>query len=139
MPKTPRVNKTKAQIIAEQEQEQRISRMVSLAKLMWPFIENQETIYDAQTALFGISGYIETAIQIREDELKVSDLKVDLTKEVDGKIKTSMVNLLGLLEIENARDAATLTKKMADMIGQFGANEFVKGPMSNIKVSDIVK
>lgn len=141
MTKKPRVNKTKPEILAQMKQEAKIQRMVALTKLMWPMIENQEKIYDAQTVFHAMAGYIELGLKVKEDELKVKNLLLDVefAKEKDGLVKTSMVNLLGLLEVENAHDTMVLCRKLADMIGQYGASQFVKGPMSGIKVTDIVK
>jgi hypothetical protein len=137
--KKTRVNKTKEQIANDIKQKQKIERMVALVKLMWPFLENQEKIYDAQTALNALGGYIELGLKLKEDETTVGSLGIDLSKEDDSLIKTSMLHLIGLTEKEPARDIVTLTKKLADMLGQYGANEFLKGPMSKIKVTDIVK
>lgn len=137
--KKPRVNKTKDELIAEQKHKAKIEKMAAIAKLMFPMIKNQEKIYDAQTVLFALSGYIEEGLKIKENELKVGDLGITLSKEPDTKISQSMKDILGLIKLENARDLVTLTKKMGDIIGQHGANEFCKGPMSNLKVTDIVK
>lgn len=138
MPKPKRVNKTKAELEAQMKQSAKIARMVALVKLMWPFVESQETIYDTQTVFNALGGYIEQGLKIKEDETKVSDLGIDLSGEKDTKIKKAMVDLVGLMEIENARDMVTLTRKVADILGQHGANQFLKGPMSSVKVTDIV-
>jgi len=136
--KKPRVNKTKSEIAADIQKEAKIARMVALVKLMWPFVESLDRIYDAQTAFNAIAGYTELGLKLREEQITVGDLAIDLSKEEDTKIKRSMVDLLGLLEKENARDVVVLTRKVADMLGQFGANEFLKGPMDKIKVTDLV-
>jgi len=135
----PRVNKTKAEIAAKMKQDAKVAKMVSLVKLFWPYLDTLDSIYEAQTALNAAGGYIELGIKIKEDELTVKDLNIDLSKEEESKIKTALTSILGLLEIENARDMVTLTRKAADMLGQYGANEFLKGPMTSIKVTDIVK
>ncbi len=139
--KTPRTNKTKAELLQQAELKQKIERMVSLVKLMWPFIESQKTIYDTQTVFNALGGYIELGLKIKDDDLKIKDLDLvkKLAKEEDSEIKTAMINLVGLLELESARETMTLVRKVADHIGQFGATEFVKGPMTNIKLTDIVQ
>lgn len=141
MIKKPRVNKTKAELIIQQKQEAKIAHSASLVKIMFPLLETQESIYDAQTALHALGGYIEYGLKIKDEGLKVGELglKIELEKEKDSKVKTVMLDILGLIEIENARDTMILVRKLADVMGQFGASQFVKGPMTNIKITDIVK
>lgn len=139
MSKTPRVNKTKEELVAKIDQDHRIAHMAALTKLLWPALETQDKIYDAQTVLQAIAGYIEMGLKIKQESIKVGELNIDLSKEEDSLIKSAMLNILGLVEIENAYDMAALVRKISDHIGQFGAHEFVKGPMTNIKVTDLVK
>ncbi len=137
--KKSRVNLSKEEIANKIKQDAKVTKMVSLVKLMWPYFDGLDSIYDAQTVCNAIAGYVEFGMKLKEDEMKVSDLGIDLAKEKESKIKTSMLSILGLIEIENPKDIITLTRKVADTLGQYGANEFLKGPMSGIKVTDIVK
>lgn len=138
MPKIPRTNKSKEEIVAKIEQDQKIAHMVALTKLMWPAVEQQETIYDTQTTLRALAGYIDLGIHMKEEEIKVGDLSIDFSKEKDSPIKHAMTNIQELLRLEGAYSSSALLKKIADHIGQFGASEFVKGPMSGLKITDIV-
>lgn len=137
--KKNRIPKTKAELVAHMKQEEKINKMVMLTKLMWPLIESQEKIYDSQTTFNAIAGYIELGMKLKEDELTVGSLGIDLKDEKDSPIKQAMLGILGLVEHESARDVMTLARKIADMMGQYGANEFLKGPMSTLKVTDLVK
>ena len=139
MQKPSRVTLSKEEMINKMNQDAKLAKLVQLVKLMWPMVENQKAIYNAQTVFFATAGFIEAGLKDKTEKLTVKDLEIDLTKQEECDEKESMKNILGLLEIENARDMADLCKKVGDHIGQFGAGEFVKGPMSNLKVSDIVK
>jgi hypothetical protein len=136
--KIPRVNKKKEEIATKMKQDAKMAKLISLVKMMWPMVENQEKIYNAQTVFFATAGFIEAGIKEKEDKMTVGSLGIDLSKQEECLEKESMKKILGLIEIENARDMADMCKKIGDHIGQFGASEFVKGPMSNIKVTDLV-
>lgn len=131
-------NKSKAQIAAEIKQAEKVKRDKILVKLMFPFLENMKTIYDAQTALGALSGYIKADLANITSDLKVKDLVVDLSKEEDTEITHAMKNILEQLQEENAEDMTDLLQRFADILPKIGANEFLKGPMSTLKITDIV-
>lgn len=139
MPKKPRVNKTKTEIALEMGKQERVKQEIALVKSIFPFIQDLASVYDAQTALSALSGFITFDLQKKNDALKVSDLNVDLSKEEASVIKDSVQNILGLIVNENARDAASLLKRFADTLAQFSANEYMKQPMKIISVEQIVK
>jgi hypothetical protein len=137
--KPSRVKLSKDEMINKMQSDAKLAKLVSLVKLIFPMVENQKTIYNAQTVFFATAGFIEAGIKEKIEKLTVADLGIDITKQEECDEKESMKQIFGLIEIENARDMADLLKKVGDHIGQFGAAEFVKGPMSGLKVSDIVK
>ena len=137
MPK-PRVNKTKDQIAEQLKYTQKIDRERSLCKSIWPLIDHQASIYDAQTALNALSGFITAYIQKKIDDIKVEDLALDLSKEPDNEIKQAVVEMIGLLGPENAKDTASLLERYGKTLAQYGANQYLKNPMSVLKIEDIV-
>ncbi len=138
MPKPKRVNKTKEQLEAEMKHLQKINREKSLVKLMYPLIQNQKSIYDAQTVLQALSGFIKFEMDKKLLTYIVKDLPIDLSKEEASEIKTAMLALLGLLELENAKDTSELLKRFGDTLAQFSAKKFMEKPMSEITITDII-
>lgn len=128
--KKPRVNKKKEELVADIEKTQRIERMKVLARLIWPFLEPQETIYDAQTVVNAVAGFLKVELNKKIDLIIVKDLPVDLSKEEDGDIKTSMEHLFQLLQTEKAEDTIALLEKMGNSFGQYAASEYLKNPIS---------
>lgn len=138
MQKKPRVNKNKDEIAAQMKQDARIARQKVLARLIFPFIEDQKTIYNAQTVVMAASGFIKAAVAQRMTELVVKDLAIDLSKEDDGPIKSAVQALLGLLQTENADDAAALLERFGNGLGQFSSKKYMENPMNIIPIDDFV-
>ena len=138
MQKEKRENKSKEQIAAQLKQAEKVKRDKILVKLMFPFLTDMKTVYDAQTALMALSGYINAELTNRIEKLKINDLRLDLSKEEVSEIKDTMIKLMGQLETENAEDMADLLERFSNILPQIGAREFLKGPMSTLKIEDIV-
>lgn len=136
--KKPRTNKTKDQIAAEIAHVQKVNRDKTLVKLMFPLIEGQKSVYDAQTVVNALSGFIKARLDEKAAELLIKDLNLDLSKEEDSLIKTAILNLIDMLAIEKAKDTASLLERLGNTFAQFGANEYLKQPMSVIKITDII-
>ena len=133
-----RTNKTKPEIVDEIKRKEKVQHQIAMVKDMFPIVENMKTIYDAQTVLSAVSGFINGEIAKKNVELKVSDLNIDLSKEEDGEIKTNMITLIGLIENEGAEDIADLLERFSDILTKVAADKFLKQPMSELKVEDIV-
>ncbi len=140
MPKTkiPRVNKTKEQLIAETKHLEKVNREKSLVKLMFPLIENQKTIYDAQTALQALSGFVKLELDKKMNDVKVGDLVFDLSKDPESEIKTSVLGLIDMLKFENAKDTANLLERFGNILAQHSSREYMKQPMNIINIDMIV-
>lgn len=136
--KKPRVNKKKEELVADIEKTQRIERMKVLARLIWPFLEPQKSIYDAQTVLNATAGFLKNEFNKKADLIIVKDLPVDLSKEDEGEIKTAIEHLLQLLQTEKAEDTIALLERMGNSFGQFAALEYLKNPMSAINRDEFI-
>lgn len=131
-------NKSKEQIAAEIKQNEKVKNDKIIVKLLFPFMENMKTIYDAQTALEAVSGYIKEGLAKKSELIKVKDLEVNLTQETESEVTSLMKNILGQIENEKAEDMADLLERFSSVLPKIGANEFLKGPMSTLKITDIV-
>lgn len=138
MAKSPRVNKSKDEIAAQIKQTQRIERQKTLARLMFPFLEGMKTIYEAQTVVMALSGFIKAALAQKSAEIVVKDLTIDLSKEEDSEVKSAIIALQGLLQTENADDAAALLERFGNGLGQFSSKKYMDNPMSSISVDEFV-
>lgn len=136
---TPRVNKTKDQLKAEMLLKQDISHEKQLATLIFPYLQKQATVYDAQTLLHGIAGYLHHELENKTNKVLVSELPVDLTQEKDGAFRDAFAELLVLLKEEKADKAIKFMKRYGDMLGYYGSKEYLKNPMSIIKEEDLIK
>lgn len=134
-----RTNKSKEQISNEIKQKEKTKRQIILAKLLFPFMSNLKSIYDAQTALLATSGYMQAALEKKLSLFKISDLEVDINDEPEGDIKTTMLNFIGQLEGENAQDSIELLETYGKILAKYGEKEYLKNPMNILKVNDLIK
>jgi hypothetical protein len=133
--KTPKVNKTKAEVAAQKAD---VERQKALVRAIWPFIAEGLTVYDAQTVTNAVGGFIKYEIERRNADLKVSDLVIDVSNEKDTSIKVAMEKILDLVKDEKAADLAQLLERLGKNLGMYSAHVFMKQNMSVLKVEDIV-
>jgi len=132
-----RVNKTKDEIAKEMAYKAKVENQKALARRMFPLLE-VESIYDGQTALNALSGYIKFEMAVRESKLKVNDLLLDLKKEPDTQITKVMEALKTEFQDEPAKELSELMERMAKTLEAFIARKYINNPMSEIKLEDIV-
>lgn len=137
MPAPKRVNKTKDEIAKEMAHRAKVEHQKALARRMFPLLE-VESIYDGQTALNALSGYIKFEIAVRESKLKINDLLLDLKKEPDTQITKVMEALKAEFQDEPAKELSELMERMAKTLEAFIARKYINNPMSEIKLEDIV-
>lgn len=133
-----RVNKTKEEVAKEIAQQEIVKQQKILAGIIFKCIEGQETIYDAQTVVNALSGFIKYELSVKEASLKLNDLLIDLTNEPASKIKDAMEALKVELQDKNAKDIAMLLQRFGETLGHFSSAQFMKNPMSDIKIEDII-
>ena len=133
-----RVNKTKDELKAELLLQQELNREEFLSRPIFAVLKKQETIYDAQTLLHALSGYIFQQVEKRTSEIKVGDLPIDTSKEKEGPIKEGFAEILEILKDEKAETISKFLKRYGDMLGYYGAKEFLKKPMTELTEEDII-
>jgi hypothetical protein len=129
-----RTNLTEHQILMEMQSQERISHTKDLVRKMFPAIEGVDTIYDAQTVVHALCGFIMPHMS----KIKMSDLPIDLSKEDDTKVKKALEELLVILKDEPAKQLMVTLDQFGSSFAKFGADRFLKQPMSAITVDDIV-
>lgn len=138
MQKKPRVNKSKEEIAAQLAHKQKVDRQRVLARLIFPFIQDQKTIYDAQTVVNALAGYLKQDFETKTRAIVVKDLTVDLSKEEESPIKTAVLNLQGLLQAESADSAIEILQLVGNGLSQFASKKYMENPMNIIPVDEFV-
>ena len=133
----PRKNKSKDEITEEIKRTQKIAHIKKVVKDIFPKLE-VETIYDAQTVLNALSGFIKADLEDKTIEIKLGDLDIDLKKEKESKIKKSMVEIIRFMADEPAMDFAEILDRLSKAFYDFGATKFIKGPMSEVSLEDLL-
>lgn len=133
-----RAVKSTQQIKAEISQNEKVTHIKEVVAKVFPLLE-VDTVYDAQTVVNALSGFISAHVEAELYKIKLSDVNIDLSKEEDSKIKTAMVGLIDLLKDEPAKDLAQTLERLGKVFAEFGAAKFLKEPMTAIKIEDILK
>lgn len=131
-------NKQKQELVNEAKRMAYINKQKDLARKIFPFIQSQKTVYDAQTALTAVSGYIKEQLTKKIQETKVSDLKVEMANEKQKEIKAAMDGILAAVQDDEAENVEKILLMMSDKLAQYGANKFLKQPMSEVSVKDFI-
>ena len=133
-----RANKNKQEIAAEMNMKEVVKKERELAGIIFDAIKDQDSIYDAQTAVNALAGYIKYELNMKQHSLVLNDLLVDLKNEKDSKVKTAIERLKSELQGEKALDTAELLERFGKNLVLFGADKYMKNPMSIIKLEDFV-
>lgn len=133
-----RQNLTEHQILMDLQAKQRVAHAKDIVRDMFPALEEVETIYDAQTVVNALCGFIMPHIENYMSKIKMSDLPIDLSKEEDTKIKIALEKLLAILKDEPAKQLMTTLDQFGASFAKLGADRFLKQPMNAITVDDIV-
>lgn len=133
-----RINKTKEQVETEIKIQQTNNHIKEICSSIFPHLEKLDTIYDAQTAVNALSGFIMAHIEERLCSIKLDEIKIDLSKEEDGKIKTAVLALAELLKDEKAKSLASILDRFGQTFSRLGAEKFLKQSMAEVKLEDIV-
>lgn len=145
MAKTPikkaakRNNLSKDEIKSQLEMDTKVNHLKDVIRSLFPHLETLDTIYDAQTVVNALSGFISAHVEKKLSEIKLSDVSIDLSKEEDSKIKTSIEALIELLQDEPAKDLSQTLERLGKAFSELGAHNFLKKSMSEISVTDIVE
>ena len=133
-----RVPKSKDELKMQMKHMQKIERQKKVARLIFPLLSPLKTIYDAQTVVMALSGFIKAEIANKMVDLKVIDLDIDFSKEKKGELKDVVVKLHEILETENADDMVAILERFGNGLGQYSSKKFMESPMSVIKMEDFI-
>lgn len=140
MPKSAdgQARKGKQEVAALLKQRADINRQRTIARMVFPAVEQLDTVYDAQTVFNAVSGHIKYGLLLKENELKIADLAIDMEKGKDSPVKHAVNSILQMLKDEPANDMAKLIDMMGQKLPEFLANKFLKGPMSTVTAAEFI-
>ena len=133
-----RTNKTKEQIVTDLKQIEKVKHIKQVVRDIFPKLESVETIYDAQTVLNALQGFIKVELEKELDKIKLKDLDLKFKEEKDSKIKKAMVEIVRFMADEPADEFSQTIERLSRVFSDFGAQKFLKNPMSEIKLDEIL-
>lgn len=120
----------------------KVLHQIELAKSIFSLLKNNKTIYDTQTVMNALAGFIKFELGKKIDLIKVSlvhdEIKAIIKAEKKSEIKTSLENILELVKDEPAKDVIALLETFANKIGEHGQSIYVKKPISELNIKDII-
>lgn len=134
----PRKNKSKEEIVADIKHQQKVAHIKELVKIIYPSLEKVDSVYDAQTTVNALSGFITALIEKKVAEIKLKDIQIDLSKEEDSKIKSAILEIIGLVPEESAQELSETLERLGTTLQSFIVNKHMKEPVSTIKIDDLV-
>ena len=138
MVKEKQTRLSKKQLEEELARTQKIQKQRTLARLLFPSVEQLETIYDAQTAFQSASGLIKYATLQKEMSFKVSDLAIDTSKDKETPVTFAVRNILELVRDEQAMEAMELIEMMGSKLPGYLAQKHLMDPMSSISAKEYI-
>lgn len=133
-----RVNKSKEEISADMAHSQKVTHMKEIVSTIFPIVEKVDTIYDAQTVVNALSGFIAALLEKKVLDIKLSELKLDLSTEDDSKIKTAILDIVESMKDESAQEISETLERFGSTLSKLGAHKFLMNPMTEIKLEDLV-
>ncbi len=135
--KSSRKNLSKDQIIEQMAAEKKVAHIKEVVRKVFPIIENMDTVYDAQTVVNALGGFIAAEVEKTVGKIKLSEIEIDISGEEDGKIKTAIMELIALFPDESAQELSETMERLGTTLQSYVATNAMKEKM-DIKIDDIV-
>jgi uncharacterized protein YaaQ len=133
-----RVNKSKEQISAEMAHINKVAQIKDMVKRFFPKLENVESIYDAQTVVNALAGFIDANVEKQVAKIKLQDIEIDLSKEEDSEIKKAILAIMEEFKDESAQELSETLERFGSTLTKFAADKFLREPMTTLKLEDIL-
>ncbi len=131
-------NKTKEEIAGDMKMQEKVKQIKEMVRLIFPVIEKVDTVYDAQTVVNALSGFIAALIESKVALIKLQELDIDLSKEEDSKIKTAILGIMDLMKDESAQELSETLERLGTTLQQYIVHKHMSAPMETIKIDDLV-
>ena len=133
-----KVPKTKEELKSDIARNIKVEHIKNTIRKIYPVIEKTDSIYDGQTVVNALGGFIMAHIENESAKFKLSDLPIDLSKEDDSKIKTAIEEIMKLMKDEPAKELASTLERLGKTMGDFSAHEFLKNKMEELPLNKIL-
>jgi hypothetical protein len=133
-----RVNKPKEEISEELRHAHKMATIKKMVEDIYPHIEKMESIYDAQTVVNALSGFLVAHIEKKVLDIKTNDIEIDLSGEEDSDIKTAILGIIESMEGQSAQVLSETLEKFGQALSQYSAHTYMKQPMATIKLEDLL-
>jgi len=135
-----RVNKTVQEIKSDFLKQEKIAHIKAISKEMFPVVQAAGTIYDGQTVVNALSGFIKPHLEEQLRKIKLSDIDVlkYLEDEKDSEIKRAIVKLIEMMKDESAVELSETLDRFGKVLSEYSANTYMKQPMTVITISDLI-
>lgn len=133
-----RVNKSKEQIQSDIVQQQKVAHIKEVVRQIFPKVEALDTVYDAQTAVNALSGFIAAHIEGLVAKIKLSELPIDLSTEGDSKIKTAITEIMDMMKDESAQELSETLERLGTTLQQYIVHTHMSAPMSTITIDNLL-
>ena len=133
-----KINKSKEEISADMLHIKKVAEIKEMVANIYPSLEGVDSIYDAQTVVNALAGFIEAHMQKKLNEVPLSALDIDLSKEEDSKIKTAILAIMETMKDKSANEVSETLERLGKTLSQYSAHTFMKQPISTITIKDIL-
>lgn len=133
-----KITKSKDEIHSDMVRIQKIEHMKKIVREVYPVINEVDSIYDGQTTVNALAGFLMALVEQKASEIKVGDLELDLSKEEDSKIKDVIIKLKEMFKDEPAKEFSSILERFGKTMGDYGANEFLKNKMTELPIDKIL-
>lgn len=128
----------KDEVLQEMLYKQKMATIKKMVETIYPHVENISSIYDAQTVVNALSGFLSAHIEKKVLDIKTNDIEIDLSNEEDSEIKTAILAIVKDMDGQSAQVLSETLEKFGQALSQFSAHTFMKQPMKTIKLEDIL-
>lgn len=133
-----RITKSKEEIKSDMARAQKVEHMKNVVRIAYPIIESVDTIYDGQTVVNALSGFVMALVEQKASEIKISDINIDISGEEDSKIKDAIEKLIETFKDEPAKELSSILERFGKTMGDYGAHEFLKNKMTDLPIDKIL-
>ncbi len=137
MPQKPkRINKSKQQIVDEMERKAKILRQKEMVRRIFPLLK-VDTIYEAQTAIFAVQGYLKEDLEKKMKIFKINDIALDFKGEPDTEITKVMHTIKSELQNDSAVEVMDMLEIFGNFFPDIGAEKYLAKKISELTIEDL--
>jgi hypothetical protein len=133
-----RQNKSKEELLKEAEYRAIVTKKKELVKEIFPLLQKQKTLYDAQTVMGALAGFISQELKNKNDALILEDLNVDFKGLKEGPIRETVLAIYLSMNTEKAQMLSDLLNEMAEAFNKLGVHRFLNKEITEIKLDDLI-